>query len=257
MNDTPYADEARRFGALARLYGAAGAARIRRAHVAVVGLGGVGSWAAEALARSGVARLTLIDFDQIAASNINRQIHALTPTLGQAKVLAMQQRIALIHPGCRVDAVEEFAAPENWPQLLPAPADVVIDACDQMHAKVALAAWALRERALLVSAGAAGGKLRPECVEVGDLAGATHDRLLARLRAELRRRGIARRGARRIGLPVVFSREPAVRPETCDAPSFDGTLNCHGYGSSVAVTATFGMCAAGWALNALAAEPKC
>lgn len=257
MNDTPSADEARRFGGLARLYGAAGAARIRRAHVAVVGIGGVGSWAAEALARSGVARLTLIDFDQIAASNVNRQIHALTPTLGQAKVHAMQQRIALIHPGCRVDAVEEFATPENWPQLLPALPDAVIDACDQMHAKLALAAWALRERARLVCVGAAGGKLRAECVEVGDLAAATHDRLLARLRAELRRRGIARRGARRIGLPVVFSREAAVRAEACDTTSFDGTLNCHGYGSSVAVTATFGMCAAGWALNALAAQPEC
>ena len=255
MNDIPSADDAQRFTALARLYGAAGMARIRRAHVAVVGIGGVGSWAAEALARSGVARLTLIDFDQIAASNINRQIHALTPTLGQAKVLAMQQRIAHIHPGCRVDAVEEFATPENWPQLLPAPADAVIDACDQMCAKLALAAWALATGARLVCVGAAGGKLRAECVEVGDLAAATHDRLLARLRAEMRRRGIAPRSARLIGLPAVFSREAMQSAAGQGAAPMEGAR--HGYGSSVAVTATFGMCAAGWVLNALAAQKQC
>ena len=254
MNNTPPADEARRFGALARLYGAAGAARIRGAHVAVVGLGGVGSWAAEALARSGAARLTLIDFDRIASSNINRQIHALTPTIGQAKAHAMQQRIALIHPSCQVNAIEQAVTPENWPQLLPTPADAVIDACDQMHAKLALAAWALHTGARLVCVGAAGGKLRAECAQVGDLAQATHDRLLARLRAELRRRGITPRGARRIDLPVIFSREAMQRAgengSAAPAP-MEGAR--HGYGSSVAVTATFGMCAAGWTLNALAA----
>jgi hypothetical protein len=125
----------RRFGGLQRLYGMAGAERIRQAHVVVVGIGGVGSWAAEALARSGVARLTLVDMDHIAESNINRQIHALTSTTGQAKVEAMRERIALIHPGCRVDAVDDFVSPENWPALLPAMPDAVIDACDQVKAK--------------------------------------------------------------------------------------------------------------------------
>ena len=121
------ADRQRRFGGLERLYGMDGAAAIRRAHVAVAGIGGVGSWAAEALARSGVGALTLIDLDHVAESNINRQVHALDATVGQAKVLAMRERIARIHPGCRVHAVEEFVEPDNWPQLLTAGVEEVID----------------------------------------------------------------------------------------------------------------------------------
>ena len=140
------ADLQRRFGGLERLYGLAGAAAVRRAHVAVVGIGGVGSWAAEALARSGVGALTLVDLDHVAESNINRQVHALDSTLGQAKVLAMRERIAQIHPRCTVHAVEEFAEPENWPQLLPPGVDAVIDACDQLKAKTAMAAWARASR---------------------------------------------------------------------------------------------------------------
>ena len=130
----------RRFGGLARLYGVEGTARIRRAHVAVVGIGGVGSWAAEALARSGVAQITLVDLDHVAESNINRQIHALTDTVGQAKVLAMRDRIAQIHPACTVHCIEEFVEAGNWPGLLATPVDAVIDACDQVRAKVAVAA---------------------------------------------------------------------------------------------------------------------
>ena len=121
----------RRFGGLERLYGRAGAAQIRAAHVAVVGIGGVGSWAAEALARSGVGQLTLIDLDHVAESNLNRQIHALDTTVGQAKVQAMRERIAQIHPGCEVDEIEEFVEPANWPGLLSATPQVVIDACDK------------------------------------------------------------------------------------------------------------------------------
>src|SRR5215212_5933150 len=141
-------DLQRRFGGLDRLYGVAGADAIREAHVAVVGIGGVGSWAAEALARSGVRQLTLIDLDHIAESNINRQIHALASTLGQAKVLAMAERIGQINPICKVHTVEEFVEPENWPQLLPAGVDAVIDACDQVRAKLAMAVWALKTRTL-------------------------------------------------------------------------------------------------------------
>src|SRR5690606_5626852 len=162
-----------------RLYGMAGAAAIRRAHVAVVGIGGVGSWAAEALARSGVGALTLVDLDHVAESNINRQIHALDSTVGQAKVLAMRERIAQINPRCVVHAVEEFVEPGNWPQLLPAGVDAVIDACDQLKAKTAMAAWALQGRALFISCGAAGGKRLAHKVDVDDLALTTHDPLLA------------------------------------------------------------------------------
>ncbi|WP_281914762.1 tRNA threonylcarbamoyladenosine dehydratase, partial [Caldimonas thermodepolymerans] len=139
------ADEERRFGGLRRLYGSAGYERLRASRVAVVGVGGVGSWAAEALARSGVAELVLIDLDHIAVSNVNRQIHALEHTLGQAKVQALRERVAAIHPGCTVHAVEEFVEPANWPALLPGPVDAVIDCCDQVRAKLAIAAWALRE----------------------------------------------------------------------------------------------------------------
>lgn len=248
-------DAQRRFGGLARLYGAEGARRIAAAHVAVVGIGGVGSWAAEALARSGVAQITLIDLDHVAESNVNRQIHALTATLGQAKVLAMRERIGQIHPLCRVHAVDAFVEPGNWPAVLPQPVDAVIDACDQMGAKVAMAAWALSHRRTVrfVTVGAAGGKQQAERVEIAELAHVTHDPLLARLRYELRRRHGAPASGRAIGVAAVFSREPVVLPPACESPADrDGSLNCHGYGSSVAVTATFGMCAAGWTLRAIA-----
>ena len=109
----------RRFGGVARLYGVTGAQRIAAAHVAVVGIGGVGSWAAEALARTGVGRLTLIDLDHVSESNINRQIQALDSTLGQAKVLAMRDRILSFNPACAVNCIEEFVEPANWPALLP------------------------------------------------------------------------------------------------------------------------------------------
>ncbi|MCM5678180.1 tRNA threonylcarbamoyladenosine dehydratase [Schlegelella sp. S2-27] len=243
------ADDERRFGGLRRLYGTAGYEWIRAARVAVVGVGGVGSWAAEALARSGVAELTLIDLDHVAVSNINRQIHALEHTLGQAKVEALRERIGAIHPRCTVHAVEEFVDAHNWPALLPAPVDAVIDCCDQVRAKAAIASWALREGVFAVTVGAAGGKQRAQDVEVADLSQTTHDPLLAALRQRLRKEhGAARVGA--IGLTCVFSRENIVRPaESCD---LDGSLNCHGYGSVVSVTATFGLVAAGEVMRRVA-----
>jgi len=254
------ADLERRFGGLRRLYGDAGYTRLRGARVAVVGVGGVGSWAAEALARSGVARLVLIDLDHVSESNVNRQVQALGRTLGQAKVQALRDRIADIHPGCEVLAVEEFVAPDNWPALLPAPVDLVLDACDQVSAKLALAAWSLREQVPLVCVGAAGGKRQARRVEVADLAEATHDPLLASLRQRLRKQaGAARQGS--IGVRCVFSRETIVPPAAVCAPgesedmagAVDGSLNCRGYGSSVMVTATFGMVAASEAAELLAA----
>jgi tRNA A37 threonylcarbamoyladenosine dehydratase len=247
-------DLQRRFGGLERLYGMTGAAAIRAAHVAVVGLGGVGSWAAEALARSGVGALTLIDLDHIAESNINRQVHALDVTVGQAKVVAMRERIGQIHPGCRVTPVEEFVEPGNWPALLPAGVDAVIDACDQLPAKAAMAAWAIQSRAGFISCGAAGGKRQAHLVDIDDLAKATHDPLLAQLRYRLRKFHGAPREGKRIGVACVFSREAVAPPDpSCDIEG-DGTLNCHGYGSVVSVTATFGQCAAGWVLDRLASR---
>ncbi len=264
------ADLDRRFGGLARLYGASGAASIRNAHVVVVGLGGVGSWAAESLARSGVSRLTLVDLDHIAESNINRQIHALGATLGQAKVLAMRDRIADIHPGCDVQCVEEFVDAGNWPAVADLGADddkslAVIDACDQVRAKTAMAAWAIRHNAVhkglskvhFISVGAAGGKRHAYKVDVDDLSLTTHDPLLAQLRYRLRKEhGAAREG--RMGVACVFSREAVVQPtsvigaQTEEGNQIDNNLNCHGYGSVVSVTSTFGICAAGWVLDKIA-----
>lgn len=248
-------DIERRFGGLQRLYGVEGGNRLLRAHVAVVGVGGVGSWTAEALARSGVGRLTLIDLDHVAESNINRQVHALESTLGQAKVQAMRERIAQINPLCEVNAIEEFVEPGNWPALLPADVDAVIDACDQVQAKTAMAVWALRQRIDFITVGAAGGKRQAHLVDIEDLAKTTHDPLLAQLRYRLRKHHGAPREGRRIGLACVFSREAVGQSDaSCAVPS-DGTLNCSGYGSLVSVTATFGLCAAGWVLNRLAAHP--
>ncbi len=250
------ADLQRRFGGLERLYGVPGAAAIREAHVAVVGVGGVGSWAAEALARSGVGQITLIDLDHVAESNINRQIHALDGTVGQAKVQAMRDRIAQIHPACLVHGVEEFVDADNWPGLLPGGVNAVIDACDAVRAKEAMAAWALRTRTRFISVGAAGGKRLAHEVGIDDLARTTHDPLLAQLRYRLRKFHGAAREGKAIGVACVFSREAVAPPDASCAVEGegDGSLNCHGYGSVVSVTATFGLCAAGWVLDRLARE---
>lgn len=250
------ADLARRFGGLERLFGVEGAARIRAAHVVVVGIGGVGSWAAEALARSGVGRLTLVDLDHVAESNVNRQIQATSASLGQAKVQAMRERIALIHPACAVHGVEEFVTSANWPMLCPPDADAVIDACDQVTGKAAMAAWSRAEGRPFVTVGAAGGKLQAQRVEVDDLSRVTHDPLLAQLRYRLRREHAAPRGPALLGVDCVFSREPVRPPDASCAIAGDGTLNCHGFGSLVCVTASFGMVAAGRILQALASPSR-
>ncbi|MEY4884049.1 MAG: hypothetical protein RIS34_1903 [Pseudomonadota bacterium] len=245
-------DATRRFGGLERLYGVPGAQAIRAAHVAVVGVGGVGSWSVEALARSGVGHLTLIDLDHVSESNINRQIHALETTLGQAKVLAMRDRIALINPDCQVHCVEEFVEPGesgNWPALLPEGVDAVIDACDQVPAKTAMAVWARQTAAIFISVGAAGGKRHAHQVDIDDLSKATHDPLLAQLRYHLRKAHGAPREGKKMGVACVFSHEAVAPPDPSCALEGDGTLNCHGYGSVVSVTATFGQCAAGWVLD--------
>ncbi|CAM3952570.1 ThiF family adenylyltransferase [Roseateles saccharophilus] len=250
MIDVNEADLERRFGGLRRLHGDAAYQHLRAARFAVVGLGGVGSWAVEALARSGVAALTLIDLDQVAESNINRQIQALGSTVGMAKAEALRLRIADIHPGCAVRVIEEFVEPGNWPALIGAAEfDGLIDCCDQVRAKATLAAWARERQLPFVTVGAAGGKREPHRVQIDDLAGTTHDPLLASLRQRLRKHHGAPRSGR-MDIACVYSREPVQLPqqgegEACEvAASGDGSLNCHGYGSSVAVTATFGLCAA-------------
>ena len=238
-------DLERRFGGLRRLHGDAAYERLRGLRLAVVGLGGVGSWAAEALARSGVAGLTLIDLDHVSESNVNRQVQALGRTLGQAKAQALAERIADIHPGCEVTTMEDFVTPDNWPQLLSAPVHGLLDACDQVRAKVTLAAWARAQRLPFVTVGAAGGKRMPHRAQLEDLATVTHDPLLSSLRQRLRKEhGAPRSGP--MGVDCVFSREPVLRPAAApgDACEVSGDLSCPGYGSTVTVTATFGLVAA-------------
>ena len=245
MTDSP--DYERRFGGMARLYGADGAARLRAAHVVVIGIGGVGSWAAEALARSGVERLTLVDLDHVAESNINRQVHALDATLGQAKVLAMKQRIGAINAACVVDCIEEFVTPDNAATLLP-PCDAVIDAIDQVRAKAALIAHCRRAGIALVTTGGAGGRSDPVQLRVDDLARTIQDPLASKVRATLRREyGFPRDTKKRFGVDCVYSLEPVRRPQSpaCDVDEAGlHGLNCAGYGSSVCVTAAFGFAAA-------------
>ncbi|PKO62851.1 MAG: tRNA threonylcarbamoyladenosine dehydratase [Betaproteobacteria bacterium HGW-Betaproteobacteria-18] len=244
----------RRFGALDRLFGLAAAERIRNAHVVVVGIGGVGSWAAEALARSGVGHITLVDFDQVAESNINRQIHALQDNVGQAKVVAMRERILAFFPECRVTCVEAFAEPDNWPTILPAGVNAVVDACDQTRAKTAMAVWARKTGTLHVMVGAAGGKRHAEKVAVADVLDVTHDPLLAKVRYQLRKEFPATGVRKKLGITCVYSPEAVAPPDASCGVMGDGSLNCHGFGSLVTVTASFGLCAAGVILNKLSSS---
>ena len=248
--DRQDADVVRRFSGIERLYGMEPSRAIRESHVAVVGIGGVGSWVAEALARSGVERLTLIDLDHVAESNINRQVHALSTTVGMAKIIAMQERITLINPACKVVCVDAFVEPDNWPDVLPQDVDAVVDACDQIKAKTAMADWARRSKAIFICVGAAGGKRLAYKVDIADLSETTHDPLLAQLRYRLRKAHNAPKEGKRIGVTCVFSREAVKAADaSCQIEQGDNSLNCHGYGSTVSVTATFGMCAAGWVLD--------
>src|SRR5690606_22971271 len=193
---SPDDDTERRFGGLRRLHGDDANVRLGGAHFAVVGLGGVGSWAAEALARSGVGALTLIDLDHIAPSNVNRQIHALDSTFGQAKVHAMAERVLAINPQCRLTLVDDFVEPDNIDVTLAGQYDGIIDATDQVKAKIAMVLHARRYKTPLVVCGGAGGKTNPLALRAGDLSQAVHDPLLARIRNELRRHhGYPRAGA--------------------------------------------------------------
>ncbi len=250
-------DEERRFGGIERLYGSGALTRARAAHVTVIGIGGVGSWAAEALARSGLGRLTLIDLDHVAESNINRQVHALGTTLGAAKVLAMRERILAINPACAVTCIEDFIEERNIAELLPA-CDAVIDAIDHVRAKAALIAHCRRAGLRIVTTGAAGGRTDPTRIEVADLSRTTQDALASKVRAKLRKDyGYSRDPKRKFGVDCVFSPEQSRRSgEDCAVPGAAGFdagagLNCAGYGSSVAVTASFGFAAAARVLAAI------
>ncbi len=251
------ADLERRFGGVARLYGAAALQRFRSAHVCVIGIGGVGSWAAEALARSAIGRLTLIDLDHVAESNANRQIHALGDEFGKAKVRAMAERIRAINPDCVVDGIEEFVAADNLDALLGHGYDYIVDAIDQTRVKAALIAWCKAHGVKLITTGSAGGQVDPSRIRVDDLARTIQDPLASRMRSLLRKSyGFPRDPKKKFGVECVYSDEPLKYPENGQACEVDQGgvtgLNCAGFGSSVCVTAGFGFVAASRVLMHLA-----
>lgn len=259
MAENSYLDSARRFGGLDRLYGPGSTEKLRAGHIVVAGIGGVGSWCAEALARTGVGRITLIDLDHVAESNVNRQIHALSTTMGQSKVVAMAQRIHDINPECLVEMVDDFVSPENVRDLLPANVDFVVDATDQASAKIALILEACRRQCALLVCGGAGGKTDPLTLRRGDISQATNDALLSKLRNTLRRHhgfpraadsgGKVRKRIPRMMVRALWFDQSAILPaEWSAADAAPGGalqgLSCAGYGSVVMVTASMGLAAA-------------
>lgn len=260
------ADRERRFGGLERLYGGEALAKMAGAHVAVAGIGGVGSWCVEALARSGVGRLTLIDMDHVAESNVNRQLHALTDTLGQSKINAMAARVHGINPHCRLHLIDDFVTPDNVAEILAPELDVLIDCTDQGSAKIAMILEARRRKLPIVVCGGAGGKTNVLALRAGDLSIALNDALLAKLRNTLRRHhgypkgsdanGKALKRVPRMGVRALWFDQPAVLPRQWADPQpreLGGAglqgLSCAGYGSAVAITASMGMAAAAEAIQ--------
>ena len=244
----------RQFASTARLYPAQDFLRLRHGHVGVVGLGGVGSWAAEALVRSGVGHVTMVDMDHVAESNLNRQVQATHASLGMEKGRALAARLRDIAPGCALTVLDEFLTPESAPRILRNHHDaaghiVWIDATDDLLAKRAMVLFMAESKRLkdLVVSGGAGGKTDPTRVEIADLSQTTHDALLSTLRYDLRKRhGFPRLGKMKI--QTIVCREPMIKAEDCDPAA---RLACAGYGAVVTVTATMGMAAAGLAMKRL------
>ncbi len=251
-----------RFGGIDRLYGVGALDRFARSHVAVVGLGGVGSWTVEALARSGVGRLTLIDADDLCVSNTNRQLPALAGQYGRSKVEAMAERCRAINPVIAVDPVPSFLTPSNLDALLGRGYDLVIDACDSFRTKVEAIAWCRRRKLPMITVGAAGGRLDPTLVRVRDLSRTEHDAMLALIRKKLRGEfNFPKNPQRYFGVPAIYSLENVRYPQA------DGTvcglrpkvgadaalkLDCGaGLGAATHITGTFAFAAAGKALEML------
>ncbi len=242
-----------RFGGVQRLYGRHAATRIRAMRVCVIGMGGVGSWAVEALARSGVEDLTLMDYDAICPTNINRQVHALDSSVGDKKIAAMAQRVQQINPECRCTLVDDFISDRNLFDHLPPdqPFDYVIDAIDSINFKAALIYHCRRNKIPIITTGAAGGLTDPTRILVKDLSRTFNDPLAARVRAKLRDDyGYTRNTKRYFGVECVFSSQHQVYPKAdgsvgCEKPGIHGVhLDCSmGYGSASFVTATMGFVA--------------
>ena len=253
-------DVERRFGGIARLYGERALSSFQQAHICIIGVGGVGSWVVEALARSAIGKITMIDLDHLSESNINRQIHALTDTLGKSKVDALAERVAQINPYCAISTIEDFIDPDNVATLIPAGQfNYVIDAIDNARAKTALIVHCREQKIPLITIGSAGGQVDPTRIAVCDLSRTEQEPLLARVRKRLRRlHGFPRGTKHKFGIDAVYSTEPVRHPELCDTDeeTDEGLtgLNCAGYGSAVVVTASFGLVAASLVLRKLAEQ---
>jgi len=246
-----------RFSALTRVYGQDAAAIIPQLRLCVVGIGGVGSWAAEVLARSSVGYLKLIDPDDIVESNINRQVHALDTSTGESKVEAMQHRIKGINQHCECVAIDDMLVETNLERYITPDLDYVIDAIDNIRFKAALINFCRRNKIRIITPGGAGGRIDPQAVATADLSRTWNDALAAKVRSRLRANyGYSRNPKRRFGVECVFSSEQPVYPDRKGGisqarPGVPGaTLDCDsGYGSAAPVTATFGMIAAARAMN--------
>jgi tRNA A37 threonylcarbamoyladenosine dehydratase len=254
-------DLERRFGGIARLYGEAALQRFQQAHICVVGVGGVGSWAVEAFARSGIGQLTLIDLDNVAESNVNRQLPALDPYFGMAKVTALAERVRGINPHCQVTEIEDFVTVDNLDELLGRGYDYIFDAIDSLKVKTAMAAWCVKHRQPFIVSGGAGGQMDPGKIRVADLGAVTEDPLLSKLRYNLRRHhSFAREPGKKLNVPCVYSLEQLTYPPAdaaCDVTPERGPqgLSCAGFGASMAVTASFGLFAAAEVLRGIVKKP--
>ncbi len=255
-----------RFGGLFRLYGKEAMAALRQAHVLIVGIGGVGSWVGEALARSGVGRLTLVDWDDICFSNTNRQIHAMTGTAGRAKVEILAERIRLINPECDVIAIREFYTDQNADKLIAPGLSYVVDAIDRKNAKIHLITHCVQLGIPVIVSGGAGGRIDPSQIRVTDLRDSYNDPLLAQIRKHLRR-NLDMRGEhkKKFGIPCAFSAEPIRYPhpdgsiclQKPDGSAGPKQLDCqHGFGAASFVTGSFGFAMAARVVNDLAAGKR-
>lgn len=249
---------ANKFSGTQRLYGQSGLQRLKQAHVAVVGLGGVGSWAVEALARTAVGQLSLFDLDDICVSNTNRQIHAHSGQYGHSKCQAMADRVALINPDCVVNATEDFVTKDTLAEYLTQDFDYLIDATDSVACKAAMIAFCKRHKIKMATVGGAGGQIDPNQIQLADLAKTIQDPLLAKVRNTLRREyNFSRNPKRKFGIDAVYSTEQLKYPdgngETCLAKPESvagGGLDCAtGFGASVVVTGSFGFFAASLAIK--------
>ena len=231
-----------RFGGIGRLYTPEGLAKLRQSHVCVIGIGGVGSWAVEALARTGIGKITMIDIDDICVTNINRQIHAMTGTVAQLKTEAMKERVERINPECVVEIIDDFITPENIPEYLNLGYDYVLDAIDSVRTKAALIAYCKRNKIKLITTGGAGGQTDPSQIQIADLSKTIQDPLAARVRSLLRKEyNFSQNPKRKFGIDCVFSTQPLIFPKMGEGCEVSATMNCaNGFGAVTMVTATFG-----------------